>query len=364
MSMELDSLLEKIKQPDQAAMDAARAYQATLAKPPESLGRLEALSIQLAGITGKIHNRMERTHLLVFAADNGVVEEGVSSAPQSVTLQQTINLTRAKTGASALCRHFGVGITVCDVGVNAEIHDKAVLNRKIAYGTNNIAKMPAMTREQAITAILTGAGVAIHTEADALGVGEMGIGNTTTSAAVLSVLLDVPPEQVTGRGGGITDEAFQKKRAVIRRAIETNRPDKSDVVDVLAKVGGLDIGAMCGAFLGAAATRRPVVIDGFISAVAALCAVRLKPEVRHYLVPSHASFEIGYTLAMQAMDLQPMLLLDMRLGEGSGCPLAFQVLDAACAIINEMATFQQAGIDDGYLDEIRRGDKFTVEGRQ
>ena len=364
MSMELDSLLEKIKQPDQAAMDAARAYQATLAKPPESLGRLEALSIQLAGITGKIHNQMKHTHLLVFAADNGVVEEGVSSAPQSVTLQQTINLTRAKTGASALCRHFGVGITVCDVGVNAEIHDKAVLNRKIAYGTNNIAKMPAMTREQAITAILTGAGVAIHTEADALGVGEMGIGNTTTSAAVLSVLLDVPPEQVTGRGGGITDEAFQKKRAVIRRAIETNRPDKSDVVDVLAKVGGLDIGAMCGAFLGAATTRRPVVIDGFISAVAALCAVRLKPEVRHYLVPSHASFEIGYTLAMQAMDLQPMLLLDMRLGEGSGCPLAFQVLDAACAIINEMATFQQAGIDDGYLEEIRRGDKFTVEGRQ
>ena len=364
MSIELDSLLEKIKAPDQAAMDAARAYQATLAKPPESLGRLEALSIQLAGITGKIHNRMERTHLLVFAADNGVVEEGVSSAPQSVTLQQTINLTRAKTGASTLCRHFGVGITVCDVGVNAEIHDKAVLNRKIAYGTNNIAKMPAMTREQAITAILTGAGVAIHTEADALGVGEMGIGNTTTSAAVLSALLDVPPEQVTGRGGGITDEAFQKKRAVIRRAIETNRPDKSDVVDVLAKVGGLDIGAMCGAFLGAAATRRPVVIDGFISAVAALCAVRLKPEVRHYLVPSHASFEIGYTLAMQAMDLQPMLLLDMRLGEGSGCPLAFQVLDAACAIINEMATFQQAGIDDGYLEEIRRGDKFTVEGRQ
>ncbi len=364
MSIELDSLLEKIKAPDQAAMDAARAYQATLAKPPESLGRLEALSIQLAGITGKIHNWMERTHLLVFAADNGVVEEGVSSAPQSVTLQQTINLTRAKTGASTLCRHFGVGITVCDVGVNAEIHDKAVLNRKIAYGTNNIAKMPAMTREQAITAILTGAGVAIHTEADALGVGEMGIGNTTTSAAVLSALLDVPPEQVTGRGGGITDEAFQRKKEVIRRAIETNRPDKTDVIDVLSKVGGLDIAAMCGAFLGAAATRRPVVIDGFISAVAALCAVRLKPEARHYLVPSHASFEIGYTLAMQAMDLQPMLLLGMRLGEGSGCPLAFQVLDAACAIINEMATFQQAGIDDGYLEEIRQGDKFTVEGRQ
>ena len=355
MTTELDEFLKNITPLNRDAMEAARRYQASLAKPPESLGRLEELSIQLAGITGKVHNRMDTPHLLVFAADNGVAEEGVSSAPQSVTLMQTINLTRAKTGASTLCKHFGVGITVCD------IHDSAVLNRKIAYGTRNMAKEPAMTREQATRAILTGIGLAMRTEASALGVGEMGIGNTTTSAAVLSVLLDAPVEQVTGRGGGITDEAFQKKKAVISRAIAINKPDRTDVVDVLAKVGGLDIAAMCGAFLGAAATKRPVVIDGFISAVAALCAVRLKPEVRDYLVPSHASFEIGYRLAMDAMGLQPMLLLGMRLGEGSGCPLAFQVLDAACAIINEMATFQQAGIDDGYLEEIRQGDKFTVE---
>ena len=364
MTTELTEFLRNITPLDERAMDAARAYQLSLAKPPESLGRLEDLSIQLAGITGKVHNRMDKTHLLVFAADNGVVEEGVSSAPQSVTLMQTINLTRAKTGASTLCKHFGVGITVCDVGVNADIHDSAVLNRKIAYGTKNMAKGPAMTREEATRAILTGIGLAMRTEADALGVGEMGIGNTTTSSAVLSVLLDVPVEQVTGRGGGITDEAFQVKKNVIRHAIELNQPDKNDVIDVLAKVGGLDIAAMCGAFLGAAANHRPVVIDGFISAVAALCAVRLKPEVQGYLVPSHASFEIGYKLAMEAMHLQPMLLLGMRLGEGSGCPLAFQVLDAACAIMNEMATFQQAGIDDGYLDEIRQGDKFTVEESQ
>ena len=361
MTTELDEFLKNITPLNRDAMEAARRYQASLAKPPESLGRLEELSIQLAGITGKVHNSMDTPHLLVFAADNGVAEEGVSSAPQSVTLMQTINLTRAKTGASTLCKHFGVGITVCDVGVKTDIHEPAVLNRKIAYGTRNMAKEPAMTREQATRAILTGIGLAMRTEASAPGVGEMGIGNTTTSAAVLSVLLDAPVEQVTGRGGGITDEAFQKKKAVISRAIAINKPDKTDVVDVLAKVGGLDIAAMCGAFLGAAATKRPVVIDGFISAVAALCAVRLKPEVRDYLVPSHASFEIGYRLAMDAMGLQPMLLLGMRLGEGSGCPLAFQVLDAACAIINEMATFQQAGIDDGYLEEIRQGDKFTVE---
>ena len=361
MNLELQALLQKITPPDEGAMAAAKRRQDQLAKPPESLGRLEELSIQLSGITGKVHNKMGRPHLLVFAADNGVVEEGVSSAPQSVTLMQTINLTRAKTGASTLCREFGVGITVCDVGVNAEIRDPAVLNRKIAYGTGNILKGPAMTREQALTAIRTGAEIAIQTQADGIGIGEMGIGNTTTSAAVLSVLLDVPVEAVTGRGGGITDEAFQVKKDVIRRAIALNKPNREDVVDVLSKVGGFDLAAMCGAFLGAAASRRPVVIDGFISVVAALCAVRLNPLVRHYLVPSHASFEIGYKLAMEEMGLQPILLLGMRLGEGSGCPLAFQVLRAACAILNDMATFEQAGIDDGYLEEIREGDKFTVE---
>lgn len=359
--MELQDL--EIKPLDEAAMSAARARQAQLAKPPGSLGRLEELSVQLAGITGKVQNTIKKKHLLVFAADNGVVEEGVSSAPQSVTLMQTVNLTRAKTGASVLAKHFGCGITVCDVGVNADIAEQAVLNRKIAYGTKSIAQGPAMTREQALTAIRTGIDLAQSTDADVLGIGEMGIGNTTTSSAVLAVLLNAHVEDVTGRGGGITDESFRKKKDVIRRAIAVNHPDRSDVVDVLAKVGGFDIAAMCGAFLGAAATQRPVVIDGFISAVAALCAVKLCPNVRGYLIPSHASFEIGYRLAMDAMELQPMLLLGMRLGEGSGCPLAFEILSAACAVMNRMATFDQAGINDDYLDEIRVGDKFTVEGK-
>ena len=352
----------RIEPLNEAAMEAARARQAQLAKPPGSLGRLEELSIQLAGITGRVHNKIEKKHLLVFAADNGVVEEGVSSAPQSVTLMQTINLTRHKTGASTLCRHFGCEITVCDVGVNADIAEPRVLNRKIACGTKNIAKGSAMTRTQAEQAIMTGFELAQSTDADVLGVGEMGIGNTTTASAVLAVLLDADVEAVTGRGGGITDAGFQKKKQVIRTAVEVNRPDKNDVIDVLARVGGFDIAAICGAFLGGAESRRPVVIDGFISAVAALCACRLCPEVRGYLIPSHASFEIGYELAMDAMALQPMFLLGMRLGEGSGCPLTFEVLGAACAILNDMATFEEANIDDGYLDEIRRGDNFTVEG--
>lgn len=348
---------------DERAMALAREWQGSLAKPPKSLGRLEDLGIQLAGITGRVHNRIEKKHLLVFASDNGVVAEGVSSTPQSVTLMQTINLTRGKTGASTLCRQFGCSITVCDVGVNADIHDANVLDRKIAYGTHNIAHGAAMTRAQALQALSTGYTLARDTDADVFGIGEMGIGNTTTSSAVLAVLLGVEVEAVTGRGGGLTDEAFQNKKRVIQRAIDVNRPDPTDAVDVLAKVGGFDLAAMCGAFLGAAASRRPVVIDGFISAVAALCAMRLCPNAVGYFIPSHASYEIGYRLAMEAMQLEPMLLLDMRLGEGSGCPLMFQILDAACAIMNDMATFDQAGIDDGYLADIRQGDKFSVEAK-
>lgn len=359
MQKELDALVREALPLDRSAMTAAEEYQARLAKPPGSLGRLEEISIQLAGITGRVHNALNKKQLLVFAADNGVVAEGVSSAPQSVTKQQTINLMRGKTGAAVLAKHFGCGLTVCDVGVNADIYESTVLNRKIAYGTQNICTGPAMTREQTLQAILTGAEIARTVDADVIGVGEMGIGNTTTSSAVLAVLLGADVEAVTGRGGGITEESFRKKKAVIRTAIEVNRTDRDDVVGVLSKVGGFDLAAMCGAFLGAAAARRPAVIDGLISAAAALCAVRLCPNVRGYLVPSHASFEIGYRLAMEAMDLRPLFDLGMRLGEGSGCPLAFQVLDAACAVINDMATFDEAGINDDYLDEIRRGDQFT-----
>lgn len=359
MQKELDALVRAVAPLDRGAMTAAEEYQARLAKPPGSLGRLEEISIQLAGITGRVHNALNKKQMLVFAADNGVVAEGVSSAPQSVTKQQTINLMRGKTGAAVLAKHFGCGLTVCDVGVNADIYESTVLNRKIAYGTQNICTGPAMTREQTLQAILTGAEIARTVDADVIGVGEMGIGNTTTSSAVLAVLLGADVEAVTGRGGGITEESFRKKKAVIRTAIEVNRPDRDDVVGVLSKVGGFDLAAMCGAFLGAAAARRPAVIDGLISAAAALCAVRLSPNVHGYLVPSHASFEIGYRLAMEAMDLRPLFDLGMRLGEGSGCPLAFQVLDAACAVINDMATFDEAGINDDYLDEIRRGDQFT-----
>ncbi|MBR3999939.1 MAG: nicotinate-nucleotide--dimethylbenzimidazole phosphoribosyltransferase [Clostridia bacterium] len=348
-----------------AAMDAARKRQAELAKPPGSLGRLEDLSVQLAGITGQVRNTLEHKELLVFCADNGVVEEGVSSAPQSVTLAQTINLTRRKTGASVIAGHFGCRLRVCDVGVNADISEPAVINRKIAYGTQNIAKTAAMSREQAVRAILTGMELAEETAKDGanvIGIGEMGIGNTTTSSAVLAILTDSVVSDVTGRGGGITDESYQKKLRVIESAIRLNQPDKDDVIDVLAKVGGFDLCAMCGAFLGAARMRIPAVIDGFISVVAALCAVRLCPNVRKYLIPSHASYEIGYRIAIDELGLAPLFDLGMRLGEGSGCPIAMMMLDAACAVMNDMATFAEADINDNYPTDIRRTDAFTVKG--
>ena len=358
--MTLREWTAKITPPDAAAMEEARRRQAQLAKPPGSLGRLEDLSVQLAGITGRVHNKIEKKHLLIFAADNGVVDEGVSSAPRSVTLSQTINLTRGKTGAATLCKHFGCAITVCDVGVAANIREKAVLCHKIAYGTKNIARGSAMTREECERAVLTGIELAAETDADALGVGEMGIGNTTTSSAVLCALSGESVEAVTGRGGGLTDAAFGRKKQVIEQALAVNRPDADDPIDVLCKVGGFDLCAMTGVFLGAAHARLPVVVDGFISIVAALCAARLCENARGFFFGSHVSYERGYKVAEQLLGLQPCLQLGMRLGEGSGCPLAFRVIEAACAVISTMATFPEAAIDDTYLTEIREKDSFTV----
>ena len=360
---DLHNCLSAIQNPDEQAMRLARERQAKLAKPPGSLGKLESISVQLAGITGCVNNKVDKKRLIVLCADNGVVEEGVSCTPQSVTLAQTINLTRGMTGASVLAAHFGCETVVADVGVNAVVKCPAVLDRKIAMGTKNIAREPAMTRQQAVDAIMTGVDLAREAKRDGVdivGVGEMGIGNTTTSSAVLSALVKLPAEATTGKGGGMTPEGFEKKKQIIDGALALHRPDANDPVDVLSKVGGFDLCAMTGVFLGCAAERMPVVVDGLISIVAALCAVRLCPAVRGYLIPSHASFEKGYAVAEKELGLDAYLLLGMRLGEGSGCPLAFEIVSAACAIMNDMATFDEAAINDDYLEEIRKQDSFTV----
>lgn len=355
--MELQDYINGIGPLDRNAVSEALKRQASLAKPPGSLGRLEALGTQLAGICGAAQPRCEKKRLLVFAADNGVVAEGVSSAPQSVTLAQTVNLTRGLTGAAVLARRFGAELEVIDVGVAADVPCAAVVPAKIAYGTRNIAEEPAMDRDQAVRAITTGilrVEKAKREGVDIIGVGEMGIGNTTTSSAVLAALTGRSAGEVTGRGGGLESTAFLNKKILIDRAVERLAPDRDDPVDVLAKLGGFDIAAMCGAFLGAAYFRMPAVVDGFISAVAALAAARLSPLAVRYMLPSHGSAERGFAIAMEELGLTPYFKLDMRLGEGSGCPFTFMLAEAACAVLSDMGSFEDAGIDDGYLEPIRK----------
>lgn len=362
---ELKQYISAIRGADEGAMEAARRRQAALAKPPGSLGKLEEMAIRMAGVAGTACPEVKKRRVAVFAADNGVVAEGVSCAPQSVTLRQAVNMTRRKTGMSSLAQTFGDDVEVVDVGIAADVRCPDVLNRKVRRGTGNIAAEPAMTRTEALAAMSVGMEAAARAKADGvsvLGVGEMGIGNTTTSAAVLSVLLDVPVEAVTGRGGGLTDDGYARKKQVLRRALALHHPDRDNVVDVLRTVGGLDIAAMTGAFLGCAHERIAAAVDGYISVVAALCAVRLCPAARDCLFLSHRSFEVGYRLAAEALGLEPCLALDMRLGEGSGCPLLFRVMEGACGVMANMATFAEAAIEDDYLAPIRAADSFTVEG--
>jgi nicotinate-nucleotide--dimethylbenzimidazole phosphoribosyltransferase len=294
-----------------------------------------------------------------MASDNGVTEEGVSSAPQSVTYSQTINFTKGITGVAALAKHFSADLIILDVGINGSIDHPMIKNKKIRNSTWNIAKQPAMTYNEAVQAVLTGAQTAVEAVSGGyklIGAGEMGIGNTTTSAAVLCALAGITPEQAAGKGAGLSEDAYRRKTDVIRNALELNKPDCKDPVDVLAKAGGFDIAAMAGVFIGAAYMRVPVVIDGFISITAALAASRINPLVRDFMFASHASSEPGYKYAAKALGIEPCLHLNMRLGEGSGCPVMFAIMDAACAVMRNMGTLDQGGIDKKYMEAVKDAD--------
>lgn len=355
------------------AVLAAKERQKILAKPTGALGRLEDISVQIAGITGKVINDIAKKAIVIMSADNGVVEEGVASAPQSVTLSQTINFIRGLTGVSSIAKHFAIDLLVVDMGVKLPIPDslytdtpfedgsltKKILNRSIARGTNNLSAGPAMTRNQALTAILEGVACAQAVKIcgyDILGVGEMGIGNTTTSSCVLAALTKSKASDVVGRGGGLGDEGLAKKIKVVRKAAAECEGD--DVIDILAKVGGFDICAMTGAFLGAAYYRLPVVVDGYISCVAALSAAKLAPNAVNFMFGSHLSKEQGYKIAAEAIGLDPYFDLGMRLGEGSGCPISFNIIETACAAMSGMATFEEGAIDADYLAEAEKENFF------
>jgi nicotinate-nucleotide--dimethylbenzimidazole phosphoribosyltransferase len=362
---ESEELILKLNQVNQGIrpLDAEAQRQAlrrldSLLKPIGSLGKLESIAAQIAGITGKVANQLTRKCVIVMCADNGVWEEGVSACPQELTAMQTLNFTRGICGINVLCRHAGMDVKIIDIGVNADLNHPEIINRKIRKGTGNIAKGPAITREEAVKAIEAG----IETVAeltqqgyDTFGTGEMGIANTSTSSAVLMAFTGCDAVTAVGKGAGLTEADYMNKKRVIELALRTNLPDPADPLDVLAKVGGLDIAGLTGCYLGAAYHRVPIIIDGFISAAAALTAFKLNPLAREYMIPSHSSAEPGFGLIMKEMGLKPMLNLEMRLGEGTGCPLAFNIMDAATKIITEMATFEEAAVKDDFLVDIRKG---------
>jgi nicotinate-nucleotide--dimethylbenzimidazole phosphoribosyltransferase len=335
---------------DAQAVAAARARQDTLTKPTGSLGRLEALSVQIAGITGQARPSLARKAIIVMAADHGVAGEGVSAYPAAVTPQMVLNFARGGAAINVLARQAGARVVVVDMGVAAELGEVAgVLNRKVASGTKNLAAGPAMSHREAEQAVQVGLDVVaaeIARGLDLVATGDMGIGNTTPSAAIVAVYTRLPAAAVTGRGTGVDDAGLARKVAAIERGLAVNRPDPSDAMDVLSKVGGFEIGGLAGVMIGAAAQRVPVVIDGFISGAAALIAVGLCRDVQPYLIAAHQSVEIGHRALLDRLALQPLLDLDLRLGEGSGATLAFGLVEASVRILNEMATFEEAGVSD------------------
>lgn len=341
--------IDKIEPLDKNAMALAKERQDILTKPKGSLGILEDLSIKVAGITGNPVPKIRDKVIITMAGDHGVVEEGVSAYPQEVTTQMVYNFIKGGAGINVLARHIGARVVVVDMGMAADVEHQELMNKKVDYGTNNITKGPAMSREQAVRSIEAGIEVfedELRKSLDIVGTGDMGIGNTTPSSAIIATITGETVENVTGRGTGIDDLALETKIRAIKKALEINSPDKNDPLDVLAKVGGFEIGGLAGVVLGAAAHRIPVITDGFISTAGALLATELAPLVKQYIITSHNSVEMGHRVMLERMGLMPLLDLNMRLGEGTGAALGMSIVEASTKILKEMATFADAGVSE------------------
>jgi nicotinate-nucleotide--dimethylbenzimidazole phosphoribosyltransferase len=324
---------------------AARRRLDSLTKPPGSLGRLEELAVQAVRITGDPMPRVEAPVIFTLAGDHGVVAEGVSAYPQAVTAQMVENLARGGAAVNVLARQVGARVVVADLGVAAPVPDHpAVVHRRVAPGTRNLTRGPAMTREETLEAIARGAALVADAAPDCVGTGEMGIGNTTAASALAAALTGADPASVTGRGTGVDDTTWARKVEVVRRALAVNRPDPGDALGTLAALGGLEIAGLVGVVLAGASRRVPVVLDGFIATAAALVAVRLAPAAGHALIAAHRSAEPGHAVLLEALGLAPCLELGMRLGEGTGAALGIGLLRAALACYREMATFKEAGV--------------------
>ncbi len=344
--MTLQETIDKIRPIDRKAAALAQKRWDSIGKPLHSLGKMETLVMQIAGITGSASVNIKKRALVPMCADNGVVAEGVTQTGQEVTAIVAENFLTGDTSACVMCRQCGTDVFPVDVGMVSDT--KVPRDLKVMNGTRNMAKEPAMTREEAVRGIEAGIEMVRRLKEKGytlIATGEMGIGNTTTSSAVASVLLDKPVEMMTGRGAGLSGEGLKRKIAAIQKAVSKNQPDPKDVIDVLAKVGGLDIAGMAGVFLGGAAMHIPVVIDGFISCVAALIAQRICPLVKDYMIASHVSKEPAAALILKALDKEAVLHGEMCLGEGSGAVALFPFLDMGIAVYESMSTFEEIKVD-------------------
>lgn len=340
----LESISRNIYSLDQTSMNQAKQRLDRLIKPVGSLGKMEDICIQLAGIYESKYFDTSKKAIIAFAGDHGVYEEGVAPDPQNITVLQFPNFAKGLCGVGTICKFVGADIVAVDVGINCDEKLEGVLDYKIRKGTSNMAKGPAMTRQEAVRCLEIGIEIAekcIEDDYKIIGIGEMGIGNTTPSTAIISAIAGCDPQEVTGIGAGLKKEKLKHKADVIRKAIEINNPDPSDGVDVLQKVGGFEIGAMAGVVLGCSANRIPVVIDGFISYAAALIAYTINPKTIDYMIASHLSAEAGTQRALDIIKLSPVLNMDMRLGEGSGAALAFNIIEASNFTYKNMGTFDE-----------------------
>lgn len=347
--MLLAQTLACIGELDREAMARAQTRMDSLLKPPGSLGRLEEIAVKLAGITGKPFPVIKKKSVIVMAGDHGVVAEGVSAAPQEITYQILPRFVDGTGGIGVLARHAGARVVVVDIGVARPVDRPGVIVRKIRAGTGNIARGPAMTREEAAQAICVGIELSqaeIRDGADLIATGDMGIGNTTPSSAILCAMAGTPVDEAVGRGTMVNDEVLERKRRVVAQAMSVNQPDPTDPLDVLAKVGGLEIAGLAGVILGAAAQRVPVLLDGFITGAAALIAAGLCPRAREFMLASHLSEERAHRHMLTALGLKPLLDFNLRLGEGTGAALAMPVVEASVKVLKEMATFGEAEVSD------------------
>ncbi|MFH1021985.1 MAG: nicotinate-nucleotide--dimethylbenzimidazole phosphoribosyltransferase [Planctomycetota bacterium] len=346
----LEGTLAEIRPPDEAARAKAKARLDSLTMPHWALGRLMDLALDLAGMTGQVPPPVARRRIAVFAGDHGVTAEGVSLYPAEVTGQMVRNFARGGAGINAFSRITGARIVITDMGVAADLEDLAasgvIVSKRIGPGTRNIARGPAMTPEEARRAVEAGIEIARDFTRDAhlVGAGDMGIGNTTPSAAIVAAVTGSAVADVTGRGTGVDDAGLARKVAVVEKALAVNRPTPTDGLDLLAKVGGFEIGGIAGFILGAAAQRKPVLVDGYISTAGAMIAALLAPASRDYMISAHRSVEPGHAIALEWLGKQPLLALDMRLGEGTGAALAMPLVEAAARLLSDVATFEEAAV--------------------